>query len=219
MTARGPLRGRDRTAESLRRAFWAGGRPTQALRFERVEARPLGADHALVTGRFVLAGGEAIGPGCDDNASATFMTLDAATLSVLSEFRMSTGAGADGRAPATTWCTHWFSPHPTFANGGMVAIAWYEHGTRFLKVSPKGQIDEVGWFIPVGTSASAAYWVNKDVLYLIDYQRGLDIVKFHDKPVPRPARKGTGLPPTKAPLFPAVMKPSVDGKFCPVPVA
>ncbi|HZF68617.1 MAG TPA: DUF4440 domain-containing protein, partial [Gemmatirosa sp.] len=34
-------------------------RPTQALRFERVEARPLGADHALVTSRFVLAGGEA----------------------------------------------------------------------------------------------------------------------------------------------------------------
>jgi len=55
----GPIRGRERTAASLQRAFWRDGRPTQALRFERIEARPLGPDHALVTGRFVLAGGGA----------------------------------------------------------------------------------------------------------------------------------------------------------------
>lgn len=59
MTGRGPIRGRDRTAESLQRSFWRDGRPTQALRFEQVEARPLGGAHALVTGRFVLAGGDA----------------------------------------------------------------------------------------------------------------------------------------------------------------
>jgi ketosteroid isomerase-like protein len=58
MTGAGPIRGRERTEASLRRSFWRDGRPTQALRFERVEARPLGADHALVTGRFVLAGGD-----------------------------------------------------------------------------------------------------------------------------------------------------------------
>ena len=57
MTGAGPVRGRERTAASLERSFWRAGRPTRALRFERVEARPLGADHALVTGRFVLGGG------------------------------------------------------------------------------------------------------------------------------------------------------------------
>ncbi len=58
MTGAGPQRGRERTAASLARSFWRDGRPTRTLRFERVEARPLGGAHALVTGRFVLGGGE-----------------------------------------------------------------------------------------------------------------------------------------------------------------
>lgn len=57
MTGNGPVRGRDRTEASLRRSFWRDGRPVQALRFERVSVQPLGADHALTTGRFVLSGG------------------------------------------------------------------------------------------------------------------------------------------------------------------
>jgi ketosteroid isomerase-like protein len=56
MTGAGPVRGRERTAASLERSFWRGGRPTRALRFERVETQPLGANHALATGRFVLSG-------------------------------------------------------------------------------------------------------------------------------------------------------------------
>ncbi len=59
MTGNGPVRGRDRTEASLRRAFWRDGRPVQTLRFERVDVRPLGVDHALTTGRFVLEGGAA----------------------------------------------------------------------------------------------------------------------------------------------------------------
>jgi uncharacterized protein (TIGR02246 family) len=58
MTGRGPAGGRERIAEMLTRAFWQDGRPLQQLRFEQVLVRPLGADGAVVTGRFILSGGE-----------------------------------------------------------------------------------------------------------------------------------------------------------------
>ena len=57
MTGKGPIIGKDKTAEALRRSFFRDGKPVQALRFEEVAIRPLGARHALVVGRFVLTGG------------------------------------------------------------------------------------------------------------------------------------------------------------------
>ena len=57
MTGRGPIVGRDRIAEVLRRGLWTDGKPNQQLAFHDLVVRPLGADHAMVTGRFVLAGG------------------------------------------------------------------------------------------------------------------------------------------------------------------
>ena len=55
--APGPIVGRDRTRAALERSFWREGRPVQQLRFEQLNARPLGADRALMTGRFILSGG------------------------------------------------------------------------------------------------------------------------------------------------------------------
>lgn len=47
--------------EAMRRRYLAryftGSRPDQQLRFEQLQVRPLGAEHALLTGRFVLSGG------------------------------------------------------------------------------------------------------------------------------------------------------------------
>ena len=57
MTGRGPIIGKDKTAEALRRSFFRDGKPVQALRFEQVTVRPLGDRHALVVGRFILSGG------------------------------------------------------------------------------------------------------------------------------------------------------------------
>ncbi len=57
MTGKGPVTGKDTTADILRRAFFRDGRPIQSLRFEQVAIRSLGDRHALVVGRFVLAGG------------------------------------------------------------------------------------------------------------------------------------------------------------------
>lgn len=58
MTRNGPLRGRDAIRDVLARGFWNEGRPAQQLRFEELDVRPLGPDHALLTGRFVLTGGD-----------------------------------------------------------------------------------------------------------------------------------------------------------------
>ena len=57
MTGKGPIIGKQKTADALRRSFFRDGKPVQSLRFEEVTVRSLGAGHALVVGRFVLTGG------------------------------------------------------------------------------------------------------------------------------------------------------------------
>jgi beta-aspartyl-peptidase (threonine type) len=56
MTREGPL-GRDAMRAHYQKVFFgpAGEKP-RPLRFERFDVRPLGADHALMTGRFILGG-------------------------------------------------------------------------------------------------------------------------------------------------------------------
>jgi ketosteroid isomerase-like protein len=56
MTREGPI-GRDAMRAHYQKVFFApgGGKP-RPLRFERLEVRALGGDHALMTGRFVLGG-------------------------------------------------------------------------------------------------------------------------------------------------------------------
>lgn len=55
--APGPVIGRERIKASLLRSFWRDGRPLQQLRYEQVQVRPIGEEHALMTGRFILSGG------------------------------------------------------------------------------------------------------------------------------------------------------------------
>jgi hypothetical protein len=82
---------------------------------------------------------------------------------------------------------HWFTVRedvPGRYNGDyLVAAAWYEHGTRFLAVNEKsGAIKQVGYFQPIRGSASAAYWIEKtNYVYVVDYQRGIDILTFDPK--------------------------------------
>ncbi|HVK00361.1 MAG TPA: nuclear transport factor 2 family protein [Gemmatimonadales bacterium] len=57
MTGKGPIVGKQRTADALRRSFFRDGKPIQQLRFEQVTIRRLGEGYALVVGRFVLEGG------------------------------------------------------------------------------------------------------------------------------------------------------------------
>ncbi len=89
------------------------------------------------------------------------------------------GTYNDGNAPFhVLYCAHWFDPHPKWNNGGLLAVAHYEWGTRFLKVDPAGTISQVGWFQPVGGSTASAYWITDDIVYSMDYRRGMDILRF-----------------------------------------
>jgi hypothetical protein len=75
---------------------------------------------------------------------------------------------------------HWFQTRPSWRDGGVVAMGAYDHGAKFLRVDPLGNISEVGHFRAPGTNASAAYWITCDIVYVVDYTRGMDIVRFRD---------------------------------------
>jgi uncharacterized protein (TIGR02246 family) len=51
----GFLRGREAIRDLYRRAYWSEGPPPSRLRFEEVEVTPLGGEHALVKGRYLLS--------------------------------------------------------------------------------------------------------------------------------------------------------------------
>ncbi|HYP22456.1 MAG TPA: hypothetical protein VEV43_02685 [Actinomycetota bacterium] len=133
--------------------------------------------------RYLLVGGESAGPRCTD-AKASFTTYDtrgwrdSKTFRKLDQYRPPHGTYTDGNPAANTFCMHWFDDHPEFRDGGLVAVAWYEHGTRFVEVGRGGRIREAGHFLPVGASTSAAYWVTDEIVYTADYQRGIDILRF-----------------------------------------
>ena len=91
------------------------------------------------------------------------------------------GVYADGKpvAGALGCSVHWFQEHPTFHDGGLVALSEYEDGVRFLQIKPDGSIEEQGYFLSLGSSSSSPKWAGKDdVLYSIDYQRGIDILRW-----------------------------------------
>lgn len=137
--------------------------------------------------RFFLVQGETPLTGTCDEDSGAFMTWDASrwrktrSFTLIDEYRAENGTIVDGSPPAgALGCTvMWFSEHPEFRNGGLVASAFFEHGTRFLEVSGAGEISEVGYFMPLGGETIAAYWVTDDIVYAIDQTRGIDILAFN----------------------------------------
>lgn len=120
---------------------------------------------------------------CDDE-TRNFWTFDASrwersgVLKETDEFHPGNGAPTDGRYPISTCSTHWFDPHPDFHDGGLVSLAYYDLGTRFLRVAPNGKIKEVGWFLPYAGATSSTYWAADDIVYAIDYSRGFDILRL-----------------------------------------
>ena len=94
----------------------------------------------------------------------------------LESFLPVSGDYADGNpAVNALGCSgHWFT-----VNDGLVTASWYEHGVRFLEIGmDTGAIEEVGFFQPVATQAGAAYWIDDEHVYNVDYARGIDILRF-----------------------------------------
>jgi hypothetical protein len=120
------------------------------------------------------------------------------------------GTIADGNPPANgLGCSpHWFNVRPSWNDGGVVAMASYDNGTHFLRVAGDGTVSEVGYFLPPGTNASAAYWITCDIVYVVDYTRGIDVLRFKDAASacqgPAAGQLTSALEPSSAPASPTV---------------
>ena len=145
--------------------------------------------------RFALSTGETWVPGADiqcNSSSGGFTTWDTTGYQKGDAFKKvevyrppaSTNTAEDGHLPAGTTfgcSTHWFEHHPTFRNGGLVAVTFFNHGLHFLRVDSKGHISNEDWFIPHGGNSAAVEWVNKRIVYAIDLQRGFDVLRYNGK--------------------------------------
>lgn len=136
--------------------------------------------------RFFLVQGETpFSQKCETDSGA-FMTWDTRgysktrTFRMADEYRVVNGTVTDGNPPANAagCTTMWFQEHPDYRNGGVVAAAFFEHGTRFLSVDPRGKIREEGFFLPLGGETIAVYWVTDEIVYAIDVTRGIDILRY-----------------------------------------
>lgn len=124
---------------------------------------------------------------CGGEDDGSFMTFDATrwkkthSFTMIDELRYATGLPTEGRMPYGTYCAHWFDVHPSYRNGGLLAMAFYENGTHFLDIDSKGKISEAGYFVPLAGSVSADYWINDEIVYAVDYNRGIDILRYTGK--------------------------------------
>jgi hypothetical protein len=102
---------------------------------------------------------------------------------VLDRHYETNGTYIDGKPAANQGgcSSHWLELHPTFKNGGLIVHSRFEHGVRFMDISSKGKIKEVGYFMPWAGMSGAAYWVTPRIVYSLDYNRGLDILKYNGK--------------------------------------
>ena len=159
-----------------------------------VARNPAAADYddpALRPGEMLIGNGETnLAPRCNGTTNGPIATWSmknfdqGQTMQVLKVFRPSVnGTYADGNpAVNVLGCSgHYFEERDN-----ILAAAWFEHGTRFIKVNPtNGEMQEVGYFQPVVGSAGAAYWINDEYVYVTDYERGVDILRF-DRTAPVP---------------------------------
>ena len=79
---------------------------------------------------------------------------------------------------------HWAHEHPSFKNGGLVAMAAWSHGVRLLDVSSDGKVTEVGYFMKDVQGAVDVEWINDRIAYVIEDGGGIggfDVIKYTGK--------------------------------------
>lgn len=139
--------------------------------------------------RIMLAGGETNFTGACEPRAGAFSTFvasggsDSPRFRFADQYRPKSGNYLDGNPPDGTYsfgCSvHWFQPNPTFDDQGLVALASYENGTRFLRIRRDGSIHEVGFFEPLAGSTSSPDWApDNRTVYAVDYHRGLDVLRY-----------------------------------------
>ncbi|MFN2465348.1 MAG: LVIVD repeat-containing protein [Candidatus Dormibacteria bacterium] len=84
--------------------------------------------------------------------------------------------------PGSTGCdsSHWF----TDRGDGLVAIAFYTQGTRILDTRDPRHVRQVGYYNVADLSGAstnnawASYWHGDNYIYVADFERGLDVLRF-----------------------------------------
>jgi hypothetical protein len=167
-------------------------RPNAGAYVPRKKGESLGGP--LRPGELLLGNGESNFTGdCGSDAGA-FSTWSmvgherGVPMKQIDVLRPVSGNWADGNPAVNAMgCSgHWFTQKTAKDGSILVAAAWYEHGTRFLKVDPRtGKIRQVGFFQPVRGATSEAFWMpNSDVVWSIDYHSGIDILKLDQNAKP-----------------------------------
>lgn len=158
------------------------------------------ANRNLRPGEILLGEGETNFTGTCEAGSGPFVTYDlrnfdsedAAPFKPRDVFRPINGdyQNGDPAVNALGCSGHWFDVSPLSTHKKIItANAWYEHGTRLLNVAGKtAKIKQIGYFQPVVGSASAAYWIDDEYIYVVDYERGVDILRFNPD-APKPTKK------------------------------
>ena len=184
LSASAPIQLMDVRSDPVRPTVLARG-PDPAKRWHSVEWPRQGLD------RFVLASYETNATQRCEGGVGDFAVFDASRAAETGQLeRRSTylltntnDENSSGNPPFNSGlgCSpHWFEVRPSWRDGGVVALGAYDHGVKFLRVDPAGEIREVGHFRAPGTNASAAYWITCEIVYVVDYTRGLDVLRFRD---------------------------------------
>lgn len=143
------------------------------------------------TERYALVSIETPFSGSCNEVSGGFATYDTTGSSKTRTFRFvddyriadNDGTYTNGRAPHKAFgCSAYaFDAAPSYESSKRVAVAWFEDGMRLFEIGRDGQIHEVGGFIPIAGSTSSPVWLSDEVLYLIDINRGIDILRVATK--------------------------------------
>jgi hypothetical protein len=90
------------------------------------------------------------------------------------------GIYLQGQAPGhVLYCAHWMDLHPSYGeDGGLMAVSYYDRGTRFVKADAEGEMEEIGWITALESYSGSARWISEDVVYIMDYRRGMEVVKI-----------------------------------------
>ncbi len=137
--------------------------------------------------RFALISTETPFSGPCSEDSGSFMTYDTRGwqrqrgFRLVDSYRIDTPAGlyTEGRSPYNgVGCTSYaFEAAPDYERSRRAAVAWFENGVRLLDISASGKLREAGGFVPVAGSSSAPIWLDAHTLYVVDMNRGIDILR------------------------------------------
>ena len=183
-----PATGLEREASPLNPVLHGGGKvpageggPSDTGRFVHGSERPIGptGDRGATDyggygeGNLIYSAEEAYGacPVGPFVISSLKGALDTDATGELETVGLWTPAEQEGMGDGEC-SAHWFT-----MRNGIVAHGWYGQGTRFIDVRDPRNPIQVGYFRPDDADASAAYW-HRGYVFVADYQRGVDILRF-----------------------------------------